>query len=86
MQVVHKQNFNNIILIIPEKSVIKCELKFIQYSFLNMDTFLGRKYSVSSFLSPPPPSFLYLLFQPSFFGKVLDILIRSCDSFMINFP
>lgn len=56
MQVVFKENFDSIILIIPEKSVIKCEIRFIQYPFLNLDTFLGHKYSGSSFLSPPPPS------------------------------
>ena len=46
--------------------------------FLNLDIFLGHKYSVSSFLSPPPPSFLHLLFHPSFFVELLDILFCSC--------
>jgi len=86
MQVVLKHNFNSTILIIPEKSVIICEKRFIQYPFLNLDTFLGHKYSGSIFLSPPPPSFLHLLFHPSFLGEVLDILLCSCDEFIINFP
>ena len=34
MQVVLKQNFNSIILIITEKIVIKFETKFVQYPFL----------------------------------------------------
>ena len=41
MQVVLKENFDSIILIITEKSVIKCKIRFISVSFLKIGHFPG---------------------------------------------